>query len=116
MLLERLEALRRQPVHVRNRYAFLSALTVTLCIAIMWSISLPSRLSTIAAPIASDPDAVSDRFSEVRTTAGSIAGETGALLEGMFVEETPTTTVQSERPAREILIEGRPSASSTGTE
>ena len=45
MLLEKIEALRKEPKEVRNRYAFISALSVTLLVAVIWSISLPSRLN-----------------------------------------------------------------------
>lgn len=44
-LLSKIEDLRTQPVSVRNRYAFLIALTLTLVIVVLWATTLPSRLN-----------------------------------------------------------------------
>jgi hypothetical protein len=45
-MLDKIEALRKEPVHVRNRYAFWVAFCVTLLIALVWALSLPSRFAT----------------------------------------------------------------------
>ena len=36
MLLEKIENIRNKPLHIRNQYAFFSALLITVCIAVVW--------------------------------------------------------------------------------
>ena len=45
-MLEKLESLRNKPKHIRNQYAFWTASVVTVCIALFWGSSLPSRFAT----------------------------------------------------------------------
>ena len=40
-----LERMREKPQHVKGQYAFLSALSFTLVVALIWGLSLPARLS-----------------------------------------------------------------------
>jgi hypothetical protein len=42
-MLKKIEALRNQPKHIRNRYAFWTALLITACIALVWTLSIPAR-------------------------------------------------------------------------
>lgn len=44
--------IRRKPKHVRQQYAFWSAAAVTAVIALVWTISLPSRFEDASAPAA----------------------------------------------------------------
>jgi hypothetical protein len=44
-MLKKIEALRKQPIEVRNRYAFWIAASVTLVIAVIWGSTLPARFS-----------------------------------------------------------------------
>jgi hypothetical protein len=44
-MLKQIEALRKQPIHIRNRYAFWIALSTTLVIAFFWGLQLPNKLS-----------------------------------------------------------------------
>lgn len=44
-MLDKIEALRTEPKHIRNRYAFWLALLVTLVIAFFWVMSIPTKLS-----------------------------------------------------------------------
>lgn len=54
-MLRKIEALRKQPKHVRNRYAFWIALCATGVIALVWSLSLPARFADEStAKVASD--------------------------------------------------------------
>ncbi len=42
-MLKKIESLRTKPKHIRNRYAFWLALSVTLSIALVWGAHVPSR-------------------------------------------------------------------------
>ncbi len=44
-MLDKIESLRKQPKHVRNRYAFWIALSITLLIALLWALTISARLS-----------------------------------------------------------------------
>lgn len=48
-MLKKIEALRKEPVSVRNRWAFWIALSVTLCIAFFWVSTLPARFAPVQA-------------------------------------------------------------------
>lgn len=50
-MLKKLEALRKQPKHVRNRYAFWTAALVSIVIALFWATTLPTRFSAEDAPV-----------------------------------------------------------------
>jgi hypothetical protein len=45
-MLKKIEALRKQPKYIRNRYAFWSALGVTLLIVSIWALTIPARFSS----------------------------------------------------------------------
>jgi len=47
MLFETLDRIRRKPKAVRNQYAFGAAVTFTLLIAGVWSLSIPARFASI---------------------------------------------------------------------
>lgn len=44
-MLNKIEAMRKKPKHVRNRHAFWIALCVTLLIALFWITTLPARFA-----------------------------------------------------------------------
>ena len=46
-MLSKIESLRKQPKHIRNRYAFWIALGTTLCIAVVWLTTVPNRFANI---------------------------------------------------------------------
>jgi len=48
-MLKKIESLRKQPEHVRNRFAFWTALFVTLIIAALWGSTLPARFENTQA-------------------------------------------------------------------
>lgn len=62
-MIEKIEALRKKPRHVRNRYAFWIALLITLVIVGVWSLTLPSRISNIEGTQAEVPEAESSASS-----------------------------------------------------
>ena len=67
-MLKKIEALRKEPVHVRNRWAFWIALSVTLCIAFFWVSTLPARF--IAPQTTSETEKEGD--TSWRETVGSL--------------------------------------------
>jgi hypothetical protein len=46
--------IRRKPKHIRQQYAFWSAAAVTAVIALVWTVSLPSRFEDAGAPVADE--------------------------------------------------------------
>lgn len=75
-MLKKIEALRMQPKHIRNRYAFWIALFVASCIAVVWILSVPVRFS--------QPEDVTDsdstQINEFSDTASDILSRfTGAV-------------------------------------
>lgn len=69
-MLRKIEALRTQPKHVRNRYAFWTALFLTACIALIWTISIPARFESDdvnEAQTATPPGVISRSFGDMRT-------------------------------------------------
>jgi hypothetical protein len=45
-MLDKIELLRKQPKHIRNRYAFWIAFSITLLIALIWILLLSAQLSS----------------------------------------------------------------------
>lgn len=74
MLLTKIEALRKEPRSVRNRYAFIIALSSTLVIALIWGISLPSRFGEVTSDASSDDDSptseLANQFYELKGLIG----------------------------------------------
>lgn len=65
-LFDRLDALRHKPKHVRNRFAFSVAAGTTLIVLLVWSTTIPSRLTffdmhTSAEPAVAQPASVTTK-------------------------------------------------------
>ncbi len=90
--MEFLERLRKQPQHVRSRVALGSAVAVTAFIGLIWSTTLPARLSTIGGTIET----------EGLTQTGSLQGGFDSILQTMGED---LETVMDESPEEEIGIE-----------
>ncbi len=72
MILEYLEQMRKKPHAVRRRFAFLCASGITLVIALVWGLSLPSQLallslSAVDLPEEMTTETMEDSFSENNT-------------------------------------------------
>lgn len=100
MLLEKIEALRKESKAKRNRVAFMVALSTTLLIALVWGVSLPSRLEyafeqSVAEKENSDEPDVTERLGSLReyldTSLGSIQSQ-AQLLEAATSSATTTPT------------------------
>lgn len=110
MLLSKIESLRKQPKSVRNRFAFIFALSSTLIVASIWAISLPSRVNFEPEVVAKDKNAptiptvteqlsqmrnlVEDSLEDIRTQAGLIdfASTTEIFATTTIIATTTTTT------------------------
>lgn len=44
-MLDKIEALRKEPKHIRNRYAFLIALCISCLVALIWALTLSARFA-----------------------------------------------------------------------
>jgi hypothetical protein len=72
-ILEKIESLRQQPKHIRNRYAFWTSLCVTLIVALVWGVQLPGRFSSGTEVVASkEADATGSSF--VHTLGEMVTG------------------------------------------
>ena len=72
-LLEKIEALRKQPKSVRDRYAFGVATGVTALVAVIWMVSLPARLgNSEGGTVVRNPDepSLTEQLSELRNFVG----------------------------------------------
>ncbi len=104
-MLDKIESLRKEPVHVRNRYAFWVAFCVTLIIAIIWGISLPSRLAQEQVPLEQEPEVVEDvsRLGELLTNAGNRFAEIIQSFRSTPVADTQATTTKEQIDFAELI-------------
>lgn len=58
-MLKKIESLRKKPRHVRNRYAFWTALIFTLILGVVWGTTLPARF-TYTTENATNPESLGD--------------------------------------------------------
>jgi len=74
-MLRKIEAARKQPKHIRNRYAFWISLGVTSVIAVFWLSSVPSRFSTQEMTLQKYPmeGGVSRIFNQMRASVSETA-------------------------------------------
>jgi hypothetical protein len=79
-LLSRIEELRTQPEAVRNRYAFGIALFVTLCIAVVWGIALPTRFSQEGTTQVSAPETSRGVFGSVSASFETIKQSMSGMI------------------------------------
>ncbi len=135
-MLQKIESLRKKPKHIRNRYAFGVAASITLIVALVWGVSLPSRFSEQSSVAtkksAEQTTAFTDELSEmaalistginqIKTQAEIVGSGVGSTTEtgGEGVPQleeslSSTTTVNAAKKdtGRVVLIEAR---SSTAT-
>jgi len=80
-MLRKIEALRKEPKSVRNRYAFGFAMAATLVVAFVWMLSLPSRFDNVS--VASESaERGSDSIGDFKETLSEI----GNILSGSLNE------------------------------
>jgi hypothetical protein len=88
----KLEALRKKPKHVRDRYAFWFASLATFCIAGVWATTLPAKFSTIMGVDVTTPVEVAEANSRWSDMLASVR----AGISGLVSDEEATTTVKAE--------------------
>ncbi len=120
MILEYLEKMREKPHAIRRRFAFMCALGVTLAIALMWGVSLPSQLASLSLSNVDLPkdtglgSSISERNAELQGSLGnseemqealSVFGEGGTYEGGMPNMPAPQEPVPvvPDEPERVIL-------------
>jgi hypothetical protein len=91
-MIEKIEALRKEPRHVRKRYAFWIAFALTAVVAIMWAVTLPSRFDHEEAP-AQPADSSGSSF--LRELSG-IAHSIRESFSGLTVENSASSTPQDD--------------------
>ena len=96
-MLGKIEALRRKPPHVRNRYAFWIASSLTLIIVVVWSSTLPSRFQD--EEIIEEPLPSNNTGGYVETVRSFFSG----IGDRMGGQEVPTE--QNVGPERVNLVE-----------
>jgi hypothetical protein len=89
-MLNKIEALRKQPKHIRDRYAFWIAIFLTCFVVAVWALTLPSRF------VQEEPtqDVVSEEDSSFGELFGSVfnqAAERFKDLQGPVATSTETT-------------------------
>jgi hypothetical protein len=115
MLLKKIESLRKQPKHIRNRYAFGTAATVTLIIALVWSVSLPGRFYGQSTTNNTDSDGsekISETFSNLSNTISESMGDIKMQAELFDIESS--STLETEEVAGEVTAT-EASSRTTGT-
>tara|TARA_B100000508_G_scaffold140158_1_gene140347 strand:- start:1169 stop:1588 length:420 start_codon:yes stop_codon:yes gene_type:complete len=89
-----LSNLRQQPKAYRQRVAFVGAVSMTAVIALMWSVSLPQRLSTIG-NVVEEPNEETQSsfnrfFADVREQVAVVGDSVATLRQG--ADSQPATT------------------------
>lgn len=86
-MLKKIESLRKQPKHVRNRYAFWIALLVTLVIVTFWTTTLPARFSSENTMAEQDSEGgLSQDLGEISVRFKEMMGNMWSSVE--YVQET----------------------------
>jgi hypothetical protein len=101
-MIEKIEALREKPRHVRNLYAFWIALSITLVIVGIWSMTLPARISNIEGKQAGEPE-VADQSPALSEKLGSIFGRAKDAFSMIGIQASSTDTGSEGVPFREDL-------------
>ena len=86
-----IEHLREKPPHIKNSYAFFSAVVVTMIAGGMWALSLPARISQTLEVVTVPDEQVRESATILRDLAGEAQNQFGAVA-GALRKETPETT------------------------
>ncbi len=132
-MLKKIEALRKAPKEVRNRYAFWTAALFTSVIILFWLVSVPAKLAffnTVATPEVELQGGVSRTFSDLRNLISTPEAEKETevpeeiIVDGMdfntfFVASTTSEAPEVEKPTvqkRTVLIGTTTKKTSTSTQ
>lgn len=111
MLLRVLKSIRRRPKHVRDRYAFWIAASMTGLVVTLWAWQLPNRFSDTVAP-ATQPAASASAFSSFINEAKERFSNIGA--EVTEVVETIPSEVPTQDPTFVEVSQLRPTSTASG--
>lgn len=92
-MLDKIESLRKQPKHIRNRYAFWIALSISLLIALVWALTISARLSpkdTVPQEHADDAGSFSRTLSDITQRVKVMFTEMRTQIKYVKDEQTPT--------------------------
>jgi hypothetical protein len=101
-MIEKIEALRKKPRHVRNRYAFWVAVLITLVIVGVWSLTLPARISHIEGVQAEKLEEEND-LSEISRTLGSVFSRAKNAFSMIGNQASSTSSSTQDVPVRQDL-------------
>ncbi len=129
MLFRLLDGLREKPRHVRQRFAFMFALTLTLLVGGVWTLTLPARFlateapetqASAVAPFASLWGTMKDQFGAMKQQATAIVASTTASSTSTTTPESKTfdamtlvSTSTPPAPRPQPILIGTTSASSS---
>lgn len=118
IMLSKIEALRKQPKKIRDRYAFYSAFMVTLVIAIIWGFSLPIRYGNITQGLTDGaPTETSGGFvralSDIKSQFTASLSQVKEILPEQVLPTTDDTSAQTRATSTMLDIEAVWSGSST---
>lgn len=89
-MIEKIESLRKQPKHIRNRYAFWIAASITGIIVLVWGLTLPARFENLNETAeVSEQSEDPGRISQAWDSIVGRAKETFAALNIKTVETVP---------------------------
>jgi len=102
MLFETLDKIRSKPKQVRDQYALGIAVACTVILVGVWSLSLPSKFSSLSgtvgnhatgsAPFSGLINQVKDGFGSVKNSVASVINSATSTITGVDVSATPTST------------------------
>lgn len=120
MLIEKIEALRKKPKAVRNRYAFSIALSTTLLIAIVWAVGVPARFDRVVMvneETNNNREEVSEQLMQLRElVADSVSDiKTQAELVGTAINSSTTQEFIAEMSSTTLSLVASSTATTTAT-
>jgi hypothetical protein len=118
-MLDKIEALRKQPKHIRNRYAFWIALSLTLLIALVWALVLSAKLSTkkvVPQEHADDSGSFSRSLSDVSERVTEIFSNMRTRFEYVKEVQPPVITKPDVLDLNALLLATSSKQKSTSTD
>ena len=100
-----LENVRKKPKAIRQQYAFVMAVTITGTVGLLWSLSLPQRLGTVASSLSGAEQVATTPFSTIRKQFGELREVGSGIFQGVN-DSTVTNNDESDTPtALQAVIE-----------
>lgn len=97
-MLKKIEALRKKPKEVRNRYAFSVALLVTTIILVVWGSTLPARLAPESVEVAAQEKTEESSFQKYKEAFSSLLSRTAEQFSAIVgISDEAATSSSNER-------------------